>query len=312
MAMNVRARGIGLGLGLALGLWGSAAIAAPPLPQLEIGYDHPPFEDRVLEAGAVRVVAALRPAAEDGRADRLTYTLYVNDQPVAAESQDVGMFSTLRLAYLDQDEVPEVVLETYTGGAHCCSVYWVHSWQGDTLVRSQTFPLDLGGGRFEDLDGDGNQEFLTFDNSFLYAFSSYAGSFPPLIVLSFQSGQFIDVTRQHRDRQRAHAWQAYLRLEDNPGTESNGILAGYVAQKILLGEYREGWAFMTARYDRQDDWGLDRYAEGEVVGTYPDYPTALRAFLVDLGYLTPDGRPNLRLDLRDRVIAQTSARPVTP
>jgi len=74
--------------------------------------------------------------------------------------------------------------------------------------------------------------------------------------------------------------------------EVNGILAGYVAQKILLGEDEEGWNFMLARYDRDYDWGLDIYDDqGEVVGRYPDFPSALRAFLIDTGYLSPNGEP---------------------
>jgi hypothetical protein len=66
----------------------------------------------------------------------------------------------------------------------------------------------------------------------------------------------------------------------------NGILAGYVAQKILLGEYEDGWKFMLANYDRSDDSGLDISRNNEVVGKYRDFPTALRAFLIEQGYLS--------------------------
>jgi hypothetical protein len=39
--------------------------------------------------------------------------------------------------------------------------------------------------------------------------------------------------------------------------EANGFLAGYVGEKILLGEGKGAWALMLAHYDRESDWGLE-------------------------------------------------------
>jgi hypothetical protein len=300
------------------GLWAGGAmaetLAQEPLasPTIEMGWGDEAFQNRELQEGPVRVSVDFTPkdlGADD--APNLFYRVYVNDRLVAEDADVVWMWGEISLTPLDQDGVPEVVFSTYTGGAHCCTIHTIHSWRGHEVRRTQTYPLDGGGGQFQDLDGDGTQEFITVDNGFLYAFSSYAGSFPPLLILSFQAGQWVDVTRQYPERQRSHAWRAYLLIRDGDTYEVNGPLAGYVAQKILLGEYREGWAFMEARYDRTDDWGLDIYEDGEVVGRYPDYPAALRALLIDLGYLTAEGRPNQQLDLSDRVIAETSSQPTT-
>lgn len=287
----------------------SSAIAAS---SLELGYDTPAFSDRTLQAGPVRVSVDYTPKSPGGGdGDNLFYEIYVNDRRVVSDGAEVWMWGEVNLRDLDADGVPEVVLNTYTGGAHCCNIHTIYSWRGNEILRTITYPLDGGGGHFEDLDGDGTQEFITFDNAFLYAFSSYAGSFPPLIILSFQEGQWVDVTRQYPERQRSHAWQAYLRIRDGDTYEVNGALAGYVAQKILLGEYRQGWELMQVHYDRADEWGLDIYDDGDVVGRYPDYPSALRAFLIQRGYLTADGRPNLQLDLRDRVVAETRSLPTS-
>ncbi len=144
-----------------------------------------------------------------------------------------------------------------------------------------------------------NQELRTdpvrviVDNAFLYAFSSYAGSSPPSQIFSFQNGRFVNTTRQYPQYLRSTAWQMYqslLRSNQNTG-EVNGILAGYVAQKILLGEYQQGWDFMLAHYDRQSNWGLEITAGDRAVGQYSDFPAALRAFLIEQGYLTRQGQP---------------------
>ncbi|MEL6854974.1 MAG: hypothetical protein AAFO83_07665 [Cyanobacteria bacterium J06607_13] len=63
-------------------------------------------------------------------------------------------------------------------------------------------------------------------------------------------------------------------------------MADYVANKAMLGEFEEAWAFMLENYDSQSDWELEiRDEMGQVVGYYSDYPTALRAFLKERGYL---------------------------
>ncbi len=76
-----------------------------------------------------------------------------------------------------------------------------------------------------------------------------------------------------------------FQLAKKEKAEVNGILAGYVAQKILLGEYEEAWQFLLANYDKNSDWGLDIYGESTAIGKYPDFPTALSAFLLKNGYL---------------------------
>ncbi|MGB3695501.1 MAG: hypothetical protein WA865_02120 [Spirulinaceae cyanobacterium] len=189
----------------------------------------------------------------------------------------------------------EVIVQTYSGGAHCCSKFSIYTWQGDGFAAENTGYLDGIGGEFKDLDGNGTKEFYALDNAFFYAFSSYVGSFPPSMILSLENGQFVDVTQQFRQELKGQAWRMFQTFRESQaqGYGANGILAGYVAQKILLGEFDQGWEFMLANYNRTSDWGLNIYNDqGDVIGTYIDFPTALRAFLIDLGYLLPDGTPN--------------------
>jgi hypothetical protein len=134
---------------------------------------------------------------------------------------------------------------------------------------------------------------VSVDNSFLYAFSSYASSFPPSQIYTFTNGKFEDVTRSYTQHLRSHAWEMYQAFLQSKKEqyEVNGILAGYVAQKILLGEYEQGWKFMLANYDRTSDWGLTIYQENREISRYPNFPTALKAFLIQQGYLDKNGQP---------------------
>ena len=56
------------------------------------------------------------------------------------------------------------------------------------------------------------------------------------------------------------AHEAYLKniIAEVPDEDLNGFLAGYVGEKILLGEGKQAWKLMLAYYDRKSDWGLDR------------------------------------------------------
>jgi hypothetical protein len=112
----------------------------------------------------------------------------------------------------------------------------------------------------------------------------------PLEILAVENGAVKNVTSEPRFR-AAH--ESYLKdiITGVPDDDDNGFLAGYVAEKSLLGEGKEAWALMLAHYDRASDWGLDVCDQplneaGECPGkaqrlTFPD---ALERMLKENGY----------------------------
>lgn len=277
--------------------WGfSTAALAETQTTLEIDAEMGGFENRELSQGPVRVVASYQPIDYDAevQTDNLQLQLYYGDELQQSITETVYLFGSVDLNDLDGNGTPEVVVQAFTGGAHCCMAISTYTWQDDQFIPIYFDYLDGGGGRFEDLNSDGLTEFVTLDNAFFYTFSSYVGSYPPSLILTFQDGQYVDTTPQFIQRLGSTAWNMYQSVEerDQSGYEINGLLAGYVAQKIRLGQYQDAWNFMLYRYDREDDWGLERYDnEGNLTQTYADFPTALQAFLKDLGYLDVNGNP---------------------
>ncbi len=72
-----------------------------------------------------------------------------------------------------------------------------------------------------------------------------------------------------------------------------------MATEARLGAVEDAWAEMLRRYERSSDWGLSECragftAEGRCRAPevrYPSFPDALRAFLLETGYLTPADLP---------------------
>ncbi len=264
--------------------------------EIVIDYNSKAFQSRKLQVRAIGVSVSYIPhtpgqdSAENTK--NLSYQISYNGE-VKVKTSDLTLYTgQVSLKDLDGDRLSEVIVSSYSGGAHCCTNIKIYSWRGDRFSETQTGLLNAGGGIFQDLNGDGKQEFLTSDDAFLYAFSSYAASSPPSVIYEFRNGKLEDVTRKYPKYLRSRLQEMFKAYKERRNqTDINGVIAGYVAQKALLGEFKQGWDFMLANYDRSSDWGLARYNnKGKEIGRYRDFPAALKALLTQRGYIGAKGR----------------------
>lgn len=222
---------------------------------------------------------------------------------VGAEKSSGSPAAVVQIAEMDpSNPYPEVLLSSFTGGAHCCNqIQVLTSDRSGQIWREVTLgPFDGGESPAEDPLGTGRFLIVDVDNRFLYRFGCYACSTAPARIWELQGNEFVDITRQpelrsihRRNLQRMAEWFK----QKIPGSP-NGFLAGYVANKALVGELYDGWDRMTQRYDASSDWGLkeckgDLDNKGKCLGrevVYSSFPEALRAFLIDTGYMNPTGQ----------------------
>ena len=254
-----------------------------------------PALSEMLEDGAVRVIVNYTPLEQvtDAR-ENLHFRIFYEGESVDNLSSRAVYRdgpASVTVEDLDSDGIAEVRITESSGGHRCCldtTVYGLGEDGSFGEVDTRLVDGGLSGGWVEDLNGDGYSEVRKMDEAFWYKFAHFAASSAPPQILTYRAGAFTDTTREFTDELREHV--AQLEQQEFNGRNfagaPNGILADYVASKAMLGEFEEAWAFMLENYDPQSDWELEiRDETGEIVGYYQDYPTALRAFLAERGYL---------------------------
>lgn len=192
-------------------------------------------------------------------------------------------FSIMAVADLDADGEPEVMFDTYSGGAHCCIVQRVYGFVPAKNTYRRTLSQYWGNTSYsvKDLDQDGTPELSGADDAFAFSFSSYAASaFPPKILTyrfdaTTRKAKVTDVTRRFPAIIRADAAPLLKAIRkarpQADGThEIQGAIAAYVADQYLLGKGSVGRAEI-ARARRR---GL----------TAPGFERDLLAFLKRVGY----------------------------
>lgn len=144
----------------------------------------------------------------------------------------------LQVKDLEGNGQPAVVLWLNTGGAHCCTVVQVYSFDpGAMAYRLVEHDFGDPGAVLEDAASNGHLEFSSADDRFAYAFTSYAYSALPLQIWSFQGGRFVDATRQFPRLLRLDAaiWLHDFRSNRARG-KGLGFLAAWAADESLLGQ----------------------------------------------------------------------------
>ncbi|MBV8432137.1 MAG: hypothetical protein JO244_13300, partial [Solirubrobacterales bacterium] len=143
---------------------------------------------------------------------------------------------------LEHTGQPDVLLDLFSGGAHCCSIEQVFSFDPGTMTYVKT-ERDFGdpGEEIVDLGHNGRYEFLTADDSFAYEFTDFAASGLPIQILTFANRRFTDVTRSYPRlvAKDAARWRRVFRsLGHDHYADSVGVAAAWAADEALLGHVR--------------------------------------------------------------------------
>lgn len=171
------------------------------------------------------------------RNGRVSYDRPVSGPGCGRRCSDVAVppgKSVLHVIDLDGDHEPEVVLGLFTGGANCCFIDQVFSFDAGsrTYVRSQHNFLSAGA-TLATLSG--RPVFKSGDARITEAgFTDTADSGTPIQIWRFAHGGFTDVTRSFPGLIRADAahWMSAFNHHISNGV---GLIAAWAADEDLLG-----------------------------------------------------------------------------
>jgi hypothetical protein len=150
----------------------------------------------------------------------------------------IGSHHELGLANVWGGPLHEVVLNVFTGGAHCCFESLIALVDGP--YRGRLLDKLWGDPGYEGQRVDGQYQFVTADDRFAYEFTAFAASGLPVQVLRIdQHGRFQDVTRSRLELLRSDArewWNAYLGERGKPDGDVRGVMAAWCADEYRLGD----------------------------------------------------------------------------
>ena len=187
----------------------------------------------------------------------------------------------------------EVYFTSYSGGAHCCSLVFVATETPKGWVAVEIGEFDGDGRYLADLDRNGSAEIASGDNRFLYQFDCYACSAAPLRIQTVRAGKLVDVSTEPQYQAAHRDW--LQRIEDaTPAGDrwtSPGFIAGWVAEKIRLGEGEAAWKEFLSHWNLADDDPVETCITGKEIDDCRrsdrkmlKFPDRLKLFLEQNGY----------------------------
>ena len=199
--------------------------------------------------------------------------------PNTIEAKD----KAVHVVRLQAGKTPDVVLDLYSGGAHCCSIEQVYSIGATSKVRKVERNFGDPGARLERIGVGGTTDFVSADDYFAYEFTDFAASGLPIEIFSFSNGSFHNVTRRFPTliAKDATVWlQVFHAQASSHYQDSVGVAAAWAADEDMLGHATAVKNFLAAQLKA-----------GHLNGASPPiepggarFVTVLQAFLQKHGY----------------------------
>ncbi len=185
--------------------------------------------------------------------------VYEGTRQLLPSTPDGGILTVSAVDDVTGDGRAELVLQNYSGGAHCCYQTTIYSVTPAPAEPKAILSLatDDCGGEFEDLDKDGVAEFRTCDPLFGYAFCSFAFTpFPPAVfAYDRQKGEYVLSTVRYAQylqlATEADALATMKEYADVPEAARCAAL-GPALDLIYTGRVAEGQAMFRKLYRGSD------------------------------------------------------------
>jgi hypothetical protein len=237
-------------------VWGVAVLSMAAKPS--------PWVKKTATAGNVKAVLSYERSASAPKFRNVRLKIFQNgqrvyneaiprdqvDDQVLAEQADTAF----QVRDLDQDGQPEIMVDLFTGGTHCCTYSQIYRFD-PVLGNYQTMQHKWGNSFYQlvDFDQDGQPEFQSRDDRFTGKFTSFAASANPLQIWRFEQGKMVDRTKEYGLQVEASASQHLLALQRvGRPSDAKGVIAAYMADRYSLNQGADSWKLIETLYQGDD------------------------------------------------------------
>jgi hypothetical protein len=175
----------------------------------------------------------------------------------------------------NKDGNKTILINTYTGGAHCCNILLACKIKNDKLITTDTLYLADSYPELEDLDKNDRTEITAYNMMFAYAFTNFAETRAPRVIYTVENGKFKEITKNYPAllKSQIDEWMTDLRvyLDSNYQCPAEGeeafntdagsvqtILAAITANYFILGDVEKGYDLILKTYKCPD---IDKFTE---------------------------------------------------
>lgn len=224
----------------------------PPQPPLaDLSYQPGPITDM----GAYRIQLWLKQGEDFYSAGNI---LTISSLGAEQMQMDYVIDEQLNFWDITADGQPELIVNEYSGGAHCCFTTRVFQFQPALTRLLESIPSNCPG-QFEDIRADGVPEFLTCDDRWAYRYCAFAMSPLPLVVLEYREGQgYVNASARYpekfteeTDRLLALAESASSNQDAFDGSSKCAVLH-LVLNYLHQGDAQAAWAAFDQYYTYPD------------------------------------------------------------
>ena len=204
------------------------------------------------------------------------FVAYWNDETYES-TMDVSKGGVVSFQWHDENRVESIaavdikgngeksiMINTFTGGAHCCFILYIAEMNGGKLVFTDT--ISWGDSYYEakDLDNDGKMELVGSYVGMAYEFTSFAGSQFPILIYGYKNGRvqvvnadfkkfvFEDIEEFKKELMSAYPNYSCPEKEDeywgSDAGEVRSFLAAIVFDYVSINEADKGFDFVDEYY----------------------------------------------------------------
>jgi hypothetical protein len=223
-----------------------------------------PWVKKTVIAGSVKAVlsyerSASAPRFRDVRLKVFHNGTRVHNESIARDQVDDQVLAeqteqAFQVRDLDLDGTPEIMVDLFTGGAHCCTYSQIYRFDA-SLGRYQAMQHKWGNSFYQlaDFDQDGRPEFQSRDDRFTGKFTSFAASANPMQIWHYDHGKMVDRTRDYPVPVEASAHQHLLAMQRlGAAHNAKGVVAAYMADRHTLNQASDSWQLMEKLYQGDD------------------------------------------------------------